>query len=183
MSRIERFSGEYHFLSNFYPHPIQGAHGLVYPTAEAAFHGGKTTTLGERAWIAAAPTPSVAKRRGRLVALRADWDQHRHIVMRAVLHAKFTDPYLANRLLTTDDTVLIEGTIGMTSTGDAAVAAARRVRNRERTGWAAISWRYAQISPRPGLTAPRPPSPHNHEAGPLSRSPVHPLNPRPEPTA
>src|ERR1700741_3859496 len=74
MPRIERFSGKYHFLSNFHPHPIRGARGLVYPTAEAAFQGGKTTTPTERAWIAAAPTPSVAKRRGRLVTLRDDWD-------------------------------------------------------------------------------------------------------------
>jgi ribA/ribD-fused uncharacterized protein len=109
MSRIERFAGEYRFLSNFYPHPIRGAHGLVYPTAEAAFHGGKTTIPSARAWIAAAPTPSVAKSRGRLVALRPDWDQHRHVVMRAVLTAKFTDPHLANRLLATGDAVLIEG--------------------------------------------------------------------------
>lgn len=109
MSRIERFSGEYRFLSMFYPHTIRGAHGLVYPTGEAAFHGGKNPDPKVRAWIAAAPTPSVAKRRGRLVALRPDWDQHRHVVMRAVLKAKFTDPHLANRLLATGDAVLIEG--------------------------------------------------------------------------
>jgi ribA/ribD-fused uncharacterized protein len=109
MIRIDRFSGNYHFLSNFYPHPVRGAHGIVYPTAEAAFHGGKTATPWVRAWIAAAPTPSEAKRRGRLVALRPGWDQHRHVVMRAVLETKFTDRHLANRLLETGDAVLVEG--------------------------------------------------------------------------
>jgi len=97
MSRIERFAGEYRFLSMFYPHEIRGANELVYPTGEAAFHGGKNPDPKVRAGIAAAPTPSVAKARSRLVALRPDWNQHRHVVMRAVLTAKFTDPQLTNR--------------------------------------------------------------------------------------
>lgn len=109
MARIERFAGEYYFLSMFYRHEIRGANGLVYPSGEAAFHGGKNSDPKIRAWIAAAPTPREAKRRGRLVPLRPDWDEHRHVVMRAVLNAKFADLNLANRLLATGDAALVEG--------------------------------------------------------------------------
>ena len=109
MPMIDRFADKYFFLSNFFRHAVCGAHGQVYPTAEAAFHGGKTDDPALRAWVAAAPTPRIAKARGRKVPLRPDWNDHRHVVMRAVLTTKFSDPVLADRLLGTGDAVLVEG--------------------------------------------------------------------------
>lgn len=110
MDRIEDFRGHYSFLSNFYRHTIVGAGGIPYPTNEAAFQAAKTTDLLERYLIAAAPTPREAKRRGRAVTLRPGWDERgRHVVMRAVLRAKFADPGLSRKLLQTGDCLLVEG--------------------------------------------------------------------------
>jgi hypothetical protein len=108
---IDSFRGEYWFLSMFSPVLIIGANNLAYRSGEAAFHGGKTSDPQIRAWIAAAPTPLEAKRRGRSrkVALRSDWDSHRHVVMRAVLRQKFSRPELAELLVKTGDAELIEG--------------------------------------------------------------------------
>ncbi|UUV32096.1 NADAR family protein [Amycolatopsis roodepoortensis] len=111
MTRIEEFRGRYAFLSNFYPlaQPIRGARGVLYWTAEAAFQGGKTDDLRQRARIAAALTPKEAKQLGRRVRLIPGWNEKRHGVMRAVLRAKFTDPGLAEMLVATGDAVLVEG--------------------------------------------------------------------------
>ncbi|WP_410585444.1 NADAR family protein [Amycolatopsis sp. lyj-108] len=110
MHTIEEFRGKYAFLSSFYRHTIVGAGGIPYRWNEAGYHAGKTRNLLERCLIAAAPTPSEAKRRGRLVTLRSDWNEtHRHVVMRAVLRAKFADPNLSRQLLATGDAHLVEG--------------------------------------------------------------------------
>ncbi|MDA3644361.1 NADAR family protein [Saccharopolyspora indica] len=109
MREIATFRGEHFFLSNFYPAAVVGAERRRYPSAEAAFHGGKTLDPRERDWIAAAATPREAKRRGRRVSLRPDWDSARHLVMRAVLRGKFADPDLAAKLLATGETRLVEG--------------------------------------------------------------------------
>ncbi|OXM43422.1 NADAR family protein [Amycolatopsis alba] len=110
MDSIENFRGRYEFLSNFYRHTIVGAGGIPYTTNEAAFQAAKTTNLLERCLIAAAPRPEEAKRRGRLITLRPDWDDSgRHIVMRAVLRAKFADPNLSRQLLATGAARLVEG--------------------------------------------------------------------------
>ncbi|RSN60523.1 DUF1768 domain-containing protein [Amycolatopsis sp. WAC 04182] len=110
MDSIEKFRGRYEFMSNFYRHTIVGTGGIPYPTNEAAFQAAKTPNLLERCLIASAPTPREAKRRGRLVSLRAGWnDTGRHVVMRAVLRAKFADPELSRLLLATGDARLVEG--------------------------------------------------------------------------
>jgi len=58
----------------------------------------------------AAESPGEAKRRGRAVDLRPDWDARvRFEVMAAVLEAKFTDPELRALLLGTGDALLVEG--------------------------------------------------------------------------
>lgn len=89
---IDRFSGDAGFLSNFSTHPVWWQ-DLTYPTAEAAFQAGKTIDPVERARPAATVTPGEAKRLGRALTLRPGWDDHeRHVVMREVLAAKFTDP-------------------------------------------------------------------------------------------
>lgn len=105
---INGFNGSHRFLSNFHEHPLVWD-GRQYPSGEAAYNAGKTLDPRLRAWIAAAPSPGEAKRRGRQVALRPGWDNdHRHVVMRQVLAAKFTDPDLRARLLATGSALLVE---------------------------------------------------------------------------
>jgi ribA/ribD-fused uncharacterized protein len=106
---IDEFGGVHAWLSNFHSHPLLWEE-VCYSSAEAAFAAGKTLDPRQRAAIAAAPTPGQAKRLGRAVALRAEWDARvRYEVMDSVLQAKFTDPGLRALLTETGDALLVEG--------------------------------------------------------------------------
>jgi ribA/ribD-fused uncharacterized protein len=72
--------------------------GIVYPTAEAAFAAAKTLDVTLRYRIVAAPSPGAAKRMGRQLKLREDWEDIKVAVMRGILAAKFSDTALARRL-------------------------------------------------------------------------------------
>lgn len=64
----------------------------------------------EHDWVALAGTPDQAKRRGRAVKARRDWDSVRVSIMRRVLAAKFAPgTALAQLLDSTGDAVLTEG--------------------------------------------------------------------------
>lgn len=105
---ISEFEGKFSFLSNFYHSPIE-YEGIIYPTNEHFFQAMKTLDPEERKVIAAAPTPGKAKRMGRKVTLRPDWESIKEEVMRAGLIAKFKDEALAKKLLATGDKFLVEG--------------------------------------------------------------------------
>lgn len=105
---IVEFDGQYDFLSNFYPSPIF-YEGIVYPTNEHFFQAMKTLDIDTRKAIAAAPTPGAAKRMGRHVPLRPDWEKIKVDVMRLGLILKFTDAELAEKLVATGDEELVEG--------------------------------------------------------------------------
>ena len=106
--RIDRFRGAFAFLSNFHRHPFEWR-GRTWPTSEAACQAGKTRDERERERIRAAPSPAEAKRLGRRVDLRLDWDRIKDDVMRSVLQAKFAVPELRDALLATGDAELVEG--------------------------------------------------------------------------
>lgn len=105
---IVEFDGEHAFLSNFFPSSIL-YEGIVYPTNEHFFQAMKTLDQAERQKIANAETPGMAKRLGRHVQLRPDWEQIKVDVMRTGLMLKFTDAALAEKLLATGDEELVEG--------------------------------------------------------------------------
>ena len=105
---IVEFDGENEFLSNFYPSPILHE-GIVYPTNEHFFQAMKTLDPAERKAIANAETPGMAKRMGRTVKLRSDWEQVKVDVMRTGLMLKFSDAKLAQKLIDTGDEELVEG--------------------------------------------------------------------------
>lgn len=109
MKKIDKFDGtEYGFLSNFYPSPIE-YEGIKYPTVEHMFQALKSLSPVERMSIAAAATPGQAKRMGRRVSLRGDWETVKVDVMRTALQLKFSDPTLRAQLIATGDAELIEG--------------------------------------------------------------------------
>lgn len=85
---IRGFSGEYHFLSNFYFSPFL-YEGMLYPTAEHAFQAAKTLDLQEAAYIRRLSMPGAAKRAGQLVCLRYDWNAIKLDVMEEIVRAKF----------------------------------------------------------------------------------------------
>lgn len=106
---IDKFDGEYRFLSNFYASPIK-AHGKMWPTAEHLFQAAKSNDPIEREAIRLLETPGQAKRMGRRLTLREDWDQIKNLVMFTILELKFDqNPELAARLVITGDAELIEG--------------------------------------------------------------------------
>lgn len=105
---IDSFEGEYEFLSNFYPSEINIG-GIKYPTVEHAFQAMKVADTRVRLKIAAAPTPGQAKRMGRSVDLRPDWEQVKMAVMQICLQKKFDIPELREKLLATGNAELIEG--------------------------------------------------------------------------
>lgn len=107
-ARIDSFTGTYRFLSNFSPAPV-AFDGVTYATVEHAYQAAKTLNEDERREIAALPKPGQAKRAGRRVTMRADWDDVKISVMEEMLRLKFAQPRLAEALLSTGDAELIEG--------------------------------------------------------------------------
>jgi len=105
---ISSFSGKYRFLSNFHPSPIQVG-TIMYPTVEHAYQAHKSRSHAERKRIAALPTPGAAKRAGRLLELRPDWEDVKVGIMAMLLEMKFKDPDLRQMLLDTGSELLIEG--------------------------------------------------------------------------
>lgn len=109
MNKIDCFDREYAFLSNFYEAPFE-KDGIVYPTNEHFFQAMKTLDPKERQAIATADTPGQAKRMGRSVELRPDWEQSKYQIMKKGLTLKFlTHKDLADKLIATGDAWLIEG--------------------------------------------------------------------------
>lgn len=106
---INCFDGKWAFLSNFYWNEIE-FEGITYPTNEHFFQAMKTLDIGERQKIANCLTPGQAKRMGRQVALRSDWEEVKEDIMFLGLCLKFADEQLADWLVETGDEPLEEGT-------------------------------------------------------------------------
>ena len=103
---INNFRGEYRFLSNFFPAPVT-YRGLTYKNNEAAFQAQKDLSrLKEFTQL----DPSAAKRLGRRVRLRSDWEEVKLDIMEDIVRAKFTQNQdLAQKLLNTYPQQLVEG--------------------------------------------------------------------------
>lgn len=106
---INKFDSDYIFLSNFFPCVIIGEDEIIYPSVEHYFQAQKTKDLKKRQKIAKAETPGKAKRMGRRVDLRSDWENVKDEVMLFAVRQKFKDPVLATLLLNTGDEELVEG--------------------------------------------------------------------------
>lgn len=106
--KISEFRGGYRFLSNFWYAPVN-YDGLTFPTVEHAFQAAKTSVLEFAIAIRDADTPGEAKRMGRQVPMRKDWDEIKINVMRYLLRQKFSHPALREMLIKTGECELIEG--------------------------------------------------------------------------
>ena len=105
---IDRFDGEYAFLSNYSASPFR-INYVLFPTMEHYFQANKADNQNDYLHIAYAPTPGEAKRLGRKIQLRSDWEEIKDEVMLTGLRKKFANPELRNLLLATGDEELIEG--------------------------------------------------------------------------
>ena len=105
---IDRFDGKYAFLSNYSASPFRIDY-ILFPTMEHYFQANKADNQNDYLHIAYAPTPGEAKRLGRKIQLRSDWEEIKDKVMLTGLRKKFADPELRKLLLATGDEELIEG--------------------------------------------------------------------------
>lgn len=122
--KIDKFEGEYRFLSNFWP-AVVWFDMVEYPTVEHAYQAakfpinmmvGKTgmhdkirENMTVRELIRLAPTPGMAKKYGRMWRPRSDWDSVKLIIMENLVTQKFQRPDLIAQLRWTGNAELIEG--------------------------------------------------------------------------
>jgi ribA/ribD-fused uncharacterized protein len=106
-TKIDSFKGEYRWLSNFYLAEVV-LDGFVYPSSEHAYQAAKTLNLEERRAILSMSV-SEAKKAGRKVTLRSDWEDIKLDVMLRLLRQKFAHPELRSKLVATGDAELVEG--------------------------------------------------------------------------
>lgn len=106
---IDSFTGKYRFLSNFYPCYVD-FEGASYPSIEHAYQAAKTK-VEELRLIFMEPimTAHEAKKAGKRLILRDDWENVKIDVMRTLLKEKFKQPKFKNMLLETKDENLVEG--------------------------------------------------------------------------
>ena len=97
---IYRFEGDMYFLSNFYPAEFIYK-GVKYLNSEAAFHAQKQPG---REHEFANLSPDQAKKLGRSVELRKDWETVKNDIMHDIVYEKFNqNPELRRRLIDTGD--------------------------------------------------------------------------------
>lgn len=103
---IDKFDGPYAFLSNFYESPVW-VFGHHFKNSEAAFQAAKCLEHMDKF---SGLNPSEAKRLGRNVKIRPDWEDIKYRVMWAVCFAKFLQNQdLREKLICTGTAHLIEG--------------------------------------------------------------------------
>lgn len=111
MTVIDSFTGDYKFLSNFQPGEVF-LDRLPYPSVEHAYQAAKTVNSEEREPIRLlfGYQAGLAKRMGRKLTVRPDWDKVKFDIMTDLVHQKFNlHPMLRDKLLATGDATLIEG--------------------------------------------------------------------------
>lgn len=101
-----KFRGEFAFLSNFSPARVF-LDSMEFPTVENAYMAAKTLNPLERAMFQKL-SPADAKRMGRKVRLRPDWDKIKLVVMYRLLQQKFNLPEYKKKLLDTGTIQLVE---------------------------------------------------------------------------
>ena len=107
MNTIKEFQGINRFLSNFWPVEIAWG-GRVFPSVEHAFQAMKCANDKDKDAFTHG-TARQAKRLGRSVTMRKDWNSIKLATMYALLVIKFKNPELRKLLLDTGNSVLQEG--------------------------------------------------------------------------
>lgn len=106
---IKSFAGSHRYLSNFFPVIVE-LNYKYYTSVEHAYQAAKTLDLEDREKIRKVLYAREAKRLGRKVALRKDWEEIKLLVMRSLLEQKFTKNSTLGLLLqNTGPQELIEG--------------------------------------------------------------------------
>lgn len=122
MLLIDKFDGQYAYMSNFDTHVVK-YDSIEYPHNEVAFQAQKSLDIHVREEFARAMlTPGQAKRAGKgrpfkslsgeelRIELRPDWEKVKNSIMYEIVRAKFEqNPDIREKLLATGDAQLVEG--------------------------------------------------------------------------
>ena len=104
MTKINRFRGEYEFLSNYYEINFE-YQGFIYGSCESAYQGQKVNEPE----LFSRLRPHDSKKTARKMKTRDDWDKIKLAVMEEIVRAKFTQNHeLAQKLTATGDSLIIE---------------------------------------------------------------------------
>lgn len=95
---IYGFFGPNYYLSNYFKSFID-IDGITYPTVEHAFQACKTNNPNDKLYIALLGSPGLAKKKGRQVNLRSDWEDIKIKIMRDCLVKKFRHEDLRKELI------------------------------------------------------------------------------------
>ena len=105
---IKEFKNQYFFLSNFYECPIY-YNKLVFCNAEAAFQAQKVIDEKEQ-YKFINLNASQARKLGKTIVLRKDWEEVKDNIMYEIVKRKFTvNKELKQKLIDTKDEELVEG--------------------------------------------------------------------------
>lgn len=107
------FRNNYYFLSNMFTYPIEYK-GIKYSCVESAFQAQKDPT---RAREFSNLNGFEAKKLGRRVTLRSDWDKVKLGIMRDILRVKFSSPTLKAKLNSVNEPIVEDNTWGDTYWG------------------------------------------------------------------
>lgn len=94
------------FLSNFYGSTVS-YDGFLYPTVEHAYQASKTLNSQTREIIRKTKNPYDAKKIGRSLCLRDDWEKIKVDIMKDLVREKFQNPFLKFMLIKTGNLSLI----------------------------------------------------------------------------
>lgn len=102
---IESFKGEYRFLSSFYIY--DETRNL---SVEHEYQAAKAKNFDDWLVVMSSETPAIAKKAGRIITVREDWNEIKLTVMEQLVIKKFaTNAQLREKLLDTRGMILIEG--------------------------------------------------------------------------
>ena len=106
MPKIEKFRGEFGWLSNFANAPVT-LDGVKYPTVENAFQAAKLN------WEERGPyaecSPVEAKRKSKEAKARPNFEKEQVQIMLSLVRQKFEIPWLREKLLATGKREIVEG--------------------------------------------------------------------------
>lgn len=117
---VAQFRGRFGFLSNFYPCTVELKGTQLFPeiasheiysarSVEHAYQAAKSKKKSSLNKVLGAGSAGEAKKVGRGIILRPDWEFVKLDIMRSLIESKFSERRLGKALVDTAPHVLIEG--------------------------------------------------------------------------
>ena len=106
MKKINKFAGEYAFLSMSYRYPTEYK-GVTFPSLEHAYHAMKSDNPADWERLSGYIRPVNVRAASRTIKMRSDWNMIRDSILLELNMIKFSDPVLRQKLNDTGDSVLV----------------------------------------------------------------------------